>query len=333
MEALLNLQSTAIAYDDTTNSSRPERMYFSWSRNSKAISVKNPQGTSHAIPAGGSLLVFDGTRSTSIDNTTGFEMLLSPLVDSMGNGSRYRFWWDSGQAPEFRTARSVPIGSKTVTVTVNSNRTVVFASEGGDWSNAVVGDWIFIPSVSTGDGASPFNDLNCGYWTVLSVAGGGASVTAARLTGTDFTALAESVVVANESQLQVFSADGVQIGDMVDISAGFSTPICKAYQVVAINPNWFEVVSVSPLPTYEYAVPTTAGIAFYSAAKNFVRVEVDQEAAIQLNGNAGFHDRVSPLTAGDKSAVGWAEKYGVVWSLTIVNRSSVTLNATVITAE
>jgi hypothetical protein len=333
MDALLNLRSDAVAYDDGAATSSPERNFFSWTRKATAVPVKNPKSNSYTLAPFSSVTVINGTRSTSIDGTTQLTMGLSLLVDAAGGTSTYRFTHSAGTAPVFRVARALSLNGRTVTVTVNSNKTVTMATQAGDWSALQVGDWVFVPGESSGDPAGPFDPINTGYWTVLGKAGDGSSVTLARFYGAAFEALAETPAVTDDSQVQAFGAAGVQIGDMVDISAGFSASLQRAFQVSAVNPEWFEVTSTAPLPTAETATPTASGIVFYSSSATYLRVEVDQEAAVRINGDTSDHNRVSPITPGDKNAVGWFEKYGPAWSLVVVNRSPVAMTATVIAAE
>jgi hypothetical protein len=100
-----------------------------------------------------------------------------------------------------------------------------------------------------------------------------------------------------------------------------------------VTAKWFEVVSTSPVPLEAGKIPGASGMVFYSNGKSYVRVEVDQEAVVRLNGDTSDFCWVSPQQAGDPEQVGWFEKYGPVWQLDVANKSSQVLNVSTFSAE
>lgn len=330
-DSVLNLTSKAVAYSDST-SSTPERNNFSWSRPVSGLQVKNPQNVPYSIAVGESRTVFDGTRSTGVASDTEFTMSLSPL-SVYGQPSRYRFTHSDGTAPAFRVDRGLTLDGQDVEVEVNSNATVTVSSDAGSFSAVQVGDIVFIPSDQSGDVVSPFS-LNVGYWVALGKSGDGSEVYLARQDAEDFEAVAETVTLTDDSQVQAFSASGVQIGDRVNVCNGFSSAVQRTYEVVAVNPAWFEVVTSAPLPPSEVAVPTASGILFYTSAKRYVRVEYDQECVVRVNGDTTNKNTCEPWEAGDDARVGEFTKVGTTWSLVVVNRSTESaLNVTVLSVE
>jgi len=155
----------------------------------------------------------------------------------------------------------------------------------------------------------------------------------ARFTGADFTAVSETVALTTNSQFQAFSSSGVQVGDKVDISAAFALATRKTFDVVAVTSNFFEVISTTPLPLETGITPGASGMIFYTDSKSFLYIEADQEAAVRLNGSTDSSQRLSPIEAGNPDRPGMFLKRGPAWSLTIVNRASVTLNVVVVHAE
>ena len=266
--------------------------------------------------------IFSGTRSTSIDNTTQFTISLNPLDPSI-----YRFTNTGGTAPALRTNRGVALSGITMTLTANINGTLTMsAGSGSPFSGVLVSDILFIPGPSTGDPTDRFNTANEGFWTVLGVTSN-TLITLVRQG--DFSGMSEIVVPANNAVL-VYSAAGVQVGDYVDISSGFSNTVQRSYQVLAVTPGWFEVTSTTPLDN-EVATPHAAGMVFYYLFKRYLHIESDQDACVQVNGDSGLAaGRISPLQVG---GFGEYEKIGPVWSLTLVNRASVSANVVIISAE
>src|SRR5690606_14922263 len=95
----------------------------------------------------------------------------------------------------------------------------------------------------TGDAAlsSPFNVLNGGFWSVLARTS--TVVTVVRPNGESFSGTSEAVALTSDAQLQAFSSSGVQVGDTLEISGGFSAVTQKAFEVSTVTPGWVEFVS------------------------------------------------------------------------------------------
>lgn len=328
MDAFLNVTMKLLAFGDKSINSNPRLRYVDWNRDASGVLVRDPKSESHSIDPGATKLIFDGTRATTIGGTTAFAVTLSPL-----DPSRYRFTWTGGTGPSFRTDRALALNGVAVTVAVQANSTVIMTvAPGPDFTGVLAGDTLFIPDVSTGDSAGPFSALNGGYWQVLAVLSP-TSLSLARFAGVDFAATNETVTLTGNSQLQAFSTSGVQVGDKVDISAGFAVSTRKTFDVVAVTSTFVEVVSTTALPPETGIIPTAAGMIFYTDSKSVIYIEVDQEACVRLNGAADNSQRLSPIEPGNADRPAFYFKRGPAWALSIVNRSSATLNAVVIHAE
>lgn len=324
--ATLNIGTSVVAYGDTTINSNPKRRFVDWTRTQQGVPVVNPKSEQFSVDPSSSLAIFNGTRSTSADGTTAWTVTASSL-----DPTRFRFTNSSGTAPALRTDRGLTLNTIAVTVAILTNGSATFTLASGTWGTAVAGDTLFIPGVSTGDTAGPFSSLNEGYWTILSVAG--LVLTATRPASVVFQGVNETKTVTANVQVQAFSAAGVQTTDKVELSAGFSAGSLRTYSVVAVNPKWFEVTSAIPVALESNIIPGVNGMTFYKFTKQYVRVEADQECAIQANGSTDQTMRVVPFVAGDPDNTGWFEKWGSMWSLTIVNRTSVPLNVVIVSME
>lgn len=333
MSEILNLNTSLLTYDDTDQgtTNNPMRRLSDWTRRFSNVVVSRAKSSSFVIDPGQSLLLFSGVRTTSIDGTTAFGMSL--LSSST---STYRFTNSAGAAPAFRTARALATSALSqVVVAINNNAVATFTvSIAGSFAAAQVGDILRIAGVATGDASGPFAAGNEGYWVVLSAT---ASVlTCRRLAGAAFSGSAETVIlgVTFATLFTVYSSAGVQIGDKVEISAGFSVVTQRTFTVSQVAPTFFEVVSADPLPLETGILPGAAGMVFYTAAKKVVYCEVDQEAVVRPNGYTGDLIRLSPFTPSDSSLVASYQQIGNIFSLTVVNKSDVnTLNLFVFTAE
>lgn len=328
MSARLNFTAKILAFADSRDSNDPRLRYADWYRHMGGISVGTVKGgENHTIEAGGSKTFFDGTRSTTIDGTTAFSVALSPL-----DPSRYRFTYTGGTSPGFRASRSLTPNGISLTFLVNANATVTLTSASALFGAVQVGDIVFVPNTSTGDAANVIAATNSGYWQVLAV-GGATSITLVRFAGEDFSAQNETVVPTANSQLVAYGPSGVQVGDYVDISSGFSSASRKIYRVEAVTDTFFEVISTTAIPAETGILPTNAGLSFYTSAKSFVYVEANQECAIRANGDTGNSQRVSPAEAGNPDMPGIYCKFGPTWALTVVNRSAFPAEIVLIHAE
>ncbi len=323
----LTLATSILAFEDEDASSNPQRRLVDWKRCLQNVPCADPQSRKYSIDPLSEEVVFDGQRTVTIDGTTQFSLGLSTL-----DPSRYRITWTGGTAPGFRTDRALNLSGVSLTLTVNSNLTMtVSVADGTPFSSVQEGDVVFIPGIDTGDAPSPFNAMNVGYWTVLSVTA--RTITMSRVSGEAFSGYAEVAEVTDAKQFQAFSTTGVQEGDFVYISQGFALSARRAYEVKAVNPSWIEIVSSSPLGPQAGVLPTAAGMVFYTNAKQFLRVEGDQEFVVRLNGATDDSQKVEPWVSGDPEKMGAYEKAGPCWKLVVVNKAPVKLNVIVLSAE
>ncbi len=328
MLAKLTISSKAQSFNDNSSNNNPLRRFFDWTREIRGLVVDNPQSHNGTLGFGASATIFDGVRATTLDGTTAFTSTLSAL----DGGSRYRFTFVSGTDPTLRTDRALTLNTRVMTFTVNSNQTVNVSIGGGSMSAVQVGDIVFVPHTTTGDDANVLSTDNAGYWQVIALISS-TNIQITRLAGESFSATGEVQTLTDDSQFQAFTSDGVQVGDSVTISAGFATATQKTFTIDKVTSTWFEVLSTSSLPSESAKLPTATGMIFYTNVKRFLRVEVDQDVALQFNGDTGTACRTSPFQPGDTEQPGWMEKIGPTYKLVIVNKSATSLNYSVFTAE
>lgn len=324
MNGILNVVVKIIAFADQSINNNPRLKFFDWTRDISGIAVEDPKSEAYTVPAGSSQVIFDGTRTTTLDGTSAFTTALLST-----DPSRYRFTWVSGTNPTLRTGRGLTPSGIALTFTVNANSTMNLAAASSLFSGVVAGDFIFIPHTTTGDSANVISVLNAGYWKVLSYVDT-QNLVLVRPDGEDFEGASEVVTPVSNSQLRAFSSAGVQVGDSVDITAGFSTATRRTFEVVAVTDAFFEVFSSSPVPAESAITPGATGMVFYSETKNFLYVESDQPIVVRANGDTGNTQRVDPVEAGDALRPGGYMKRGPCWSLTIVNRSTSDADITII---
>lgn len=328
MGEVLEIHSTILVYGDTDANSNPQRRFVDWTRHISGFSVENPSVREYVAAPGELLNIFSGTRPTSIDGTTQFNLTLNPLYSGV-----YRLSHNgTGTAPAFRTLRSNTVNGNQIQLTVNNNSTMKMESMTPTSFTATVGDTLFIPGVTTGDSASPFNLNNEGFWTVISVVG--PVLTLVRPVGVSFVGVSETVTPVTATAWYIFSASGVQINDSLEISGGFSSVTQKTFVIQTVTHQWVEFTSTEALPLESNVVPTASGLTFYTDAKRFLYVESDQDTVVRVNGDTSNFLRLSPRIVGDPDGVAHFGLWGPCWDLKLLNRSSYSsMKVVVISAE
>jgi hypothetical protein len=326
MSALTFLQQI-LGYNDVEATNNPTDRPIDYAVTQANIPVDNPQTEAFNIDPGVSFLVFDGIREFPFDNTTAFDLTLNAA-----NPTIYRLTWSGGTAPQFRTTRGIDVSGSALTFLLLANLSVqVTTAVTNGFSGVLVGDTVFIPGLKTGDPAGVFNDLNCGFWSVLSVPSS-TVIILSRAPGI-WEGIGETVTPAATSDFQVFSPDGVQVGETVDFSAGFATPVLRSFDITAVTANFIEFLSTAPLGPESGVAPGTSGMVIYTQRKRFVGIRTNQEIVVRYNGDTGNTNRVEPLLAGTPGMEGSETKFGSVWRLEIYNRSTARAVVRVATAE
>lgn len=294
------------AYSDSNPSNAPSLNNFKWDREVNGLAVGNPQGLPFTLAPGETKSLFSGIRTLSQDGTTQYSIALKSLTSNT-----YVLSNVGGTAPNFRTPRS-PGADATTQITATLNGPLVtFASTGGTplsliAGGVVVGDYVRLGNL--------FNQANQGERKILS------------LTATSFTVenelgVAEGPIVLGAGfavQLQIYSALGVQIGDTLNISGGFSAVTQGSYKITSVGAEFVEFFSADALPA-EGPI-TTQAIAAYFSAKQLVYLESDQHCGITLNGVSG--NEIKPFVVNNSVIPGVFMRTSTIYSMSVTNNST-----------
>lgn len=322
MSNILEVHSTIVSYADENVSNNPRLRTADWSKHQTAITAGRPLISEYLIEPSQSVVAFDGTRTLAIDGTTEVDIT---LVDS--SKSLYRLEWVGGTLPEFRPTDSPSLAGETLEFTINNGATAklqVTSSPAFQFLGVGTGWQVFIPGLSTNDPATVFNETNTGYWVILGTADNANSLILKRPAGQGFEGVAESVVLADDAQIQFFNYNGVQVGDKFEIVGGpINAMYRQDFEVSSLTGRRIEFISPEPLPEESAVLIGASNLVIYSDAKMFVRIETDQDTTIRFNGDSGNNVRVSPIATNSLQDMGWIEKYGPTFKLEIRNKSYV----------
>lgn len=320
----LSLFLKVASFEDTDQTNAPRLRAFDWNRNTiSGVQIQNPGDSKIVVGPLATKTVFDGSVALSYDGTTQFSVVLSSLSSSL-----YRMTWTSGTDPVFRTARSLSLTGGTLTFTILANQTaVVTHSADSVFSNIQDGDEIFVPGVSTGD-TSLFSALNEGKWLVLAATS--TQLTLVRDTGSIFEGTTETKGITSSSQFLAYSSAGVQVGDTLSISSGFTTALRHDFNITKVTSKFIEFESAAPMPA-QTVIPGVSSFDVYNMAKSFYYLETDQEIEVSINGNTA--ETITPFQAGDPAFPGIKMASSTVYSMSVTNKSSQSANVRIITVE
>jgi hypothetical protein len=310
MSEKMNLLVFLNTYSDTSPTNAPKLNCIKRTRGVNGVVVGKSKAEECVLAPGETRTLFDGSRTLLQDLTTQYTLALKPLTSNT-----YVLSWAGGTAPAFRTARTTG-ASATTEITVTSNGpTLTLASTGGTplaliAGGAVAGDEVRIGSL--------FNVLNQGHFTILSL-------TATSVTVKNEVGVAEGPVVLGSGfsqQFQVYSQAGVQIGDTIKISGGFSPVSRRSFSITDVAAGYLEFYSTDALP--QEGPVTTNAISIYSQAKNLVYVEADRKCGLTINGVAA--GEIEPFVIGSSTQPGIFIRKSLMWQMSITNLDSVAAN-------
>lgn len=322
MNAILRLISQIVAFGDPNSGQSQKLRFVDWTRDFFDIPVKNPKVESYIIPPNEEKTILSGARDIQIGQDTYLD-----LKKVTGTTDKYRISWASGTRPTFRAKRNLGLVGAKISVRYNSNAVVSLSVDDNDGFHGIEeGDTIWIPK----DGTSPFNAANQGFWTVLSA-------TESTLEVIDYNGahgLTEAnISITSNDQFQAFSSEGVQPGDSLQVFGGFGKVVRRNFLITDATPTYLEIASSAPLPEQLAIHVAPTDMVVYTYAKNYLRLEANQECVVRINGDQSDSLRVYPWIANDPNKVGTFEKTGPVWTLVVVNRSPAPLSLTLISAE
>jgi len=255
-----------------------------------------------------SYTVFDASSGTNLNNTAQFSITSS--------GSAYQIFQTAGTNAGFRTLRTINLGSDSAfNVTVNNSALVTYTLSAGTsftTTSVIAGDILYI------DAASPFAAGNKGSFPIISSTTNSVSVQ-------NTNAVAQSSVTLGASyasQFKIFSANGVQNGDTLKISAGFSPSTWGDYVVQNVTDNTVYFNSTSPLAIETNVTPGASGLTFYSSSPFYTYGSGNQPAQLLFDGEASG-SVVEPITEGFSTVNWFFLKSGSNYRLVLKNTSAV----------
>lgn len=302
-------------YSDPSSSNAPSLSNFKWARDITSIPASNPISEATPLAPGEAKMLFSGIRTLAQDGTTQYSISLKPL-----SSNTYVLTAIAGTLPNFRTPRSIGIDATTQITVTRNGPLAIFTSTGGVALNTtavVIGDMVRIGSL--------FNPLSQGEYKILAKTSNSFTVENSSASTEGPITLAAGFA----SQIQIYSAAGVQVGDTIVISGGFSAVTQGSYKVTGVGANFLEFYSTDALPI-ESAVMTQA-IALYSSAKSLVYIECDQKAIVTINGNQVMN--MEPFIINDSTRPGVFMVRSTVYSLAIQNNSLDSANVFLATVE
>ncbi len=305
------------AYEDTVPSNSPKLNNFKWTRESTNYSVSSALSDTFQIPPQTTQSLFSGMRTLAQDGTTQYSISLVPMMNSM-----YQLTNVGGTPPAFRTLRSIGTDA-TSQVTTSLNGTVLtFTFTGGtlpSLGSVVAGDQVLI-----GD---DFNQSNQGIWQIIATTSTSISIV------NPLGAVEGPITLGSgfATQLRIFSAAGVQIGDTLSIFGGFSPVSQNAYQITQVTDYYLQFSYTGVLPI-EGPI-TTDDIAVYTAIKNMIYLESDQNLEILINGAESGPVIVPSVSNGIALSPGIFMLNGNIYSLSVINNSINEANITLLSTE
>ena len=300
----LNLQIGLNSYADKVETNQNFLNHFKWLRSIAGVLVNNPESAEFLIPAGGSLSLFDGTVALSQDLST--EYSLSLIAASV-----YKLSWNGvGSAPEFRNERVLGLDN-TSEVTITKNGSLMTAS----FTNGT------LPNLSSVVPGDEIRIVNIGTYKVLSK-------TAASVSWENESGSESVFTLTSGSDLRIYSSSGVQKGQKVSISSGFSPASYGDYQVTDVAPDFLVFNSVKVLPE---EANINCSITVYKSEKKIVFLETSGSVTANINGNEQI--TVSPLVSSSGNNPGLLLLTAPVHSAEILNTSLEEVTIYYISAE
>jgi hypothetical protein len=173
-----------------------------------------------------------------------------------------------------------------------------------------------------------FNSLNqglTGIWQVISKTSNSFSV----VNPTGYTEGPITLGSSFANQVRIFSSAGVQIGDTLVISSGFSPVSWNNYVITLVTDSYLQFSYAGSLPT-ETGIVTE--VAVYSTAKSMIYMESDQSLTVLINDSVTGPIILPTVTVG-QIFPGLFLLNGNVYSLSVTNNSLNTATVTLLSSE
>lgn len=323
-EFILNIINQILCYSDGVVTDNPHQRAIDHRRRMESLPVKNPYQSNFSLRPGQSFKIFENQISAGLDSATELQIKVASQTDSV-----YKISIVSG-AGSFKTAKAVT-GLADCSIAINNGAMAVFDFGAADLSAVQVGDIMRIKGDKTYDaGPFAFNPLNSGNWIVIGKSG--SKLSATRKVAQLFEGITENVTSIS-ADVEFFADDKLVAGNKISISEDFSPASFGVYEIADVTPTTIYFTSGKPLPEEDSVVNQNSGIIFYTSTKKLVYIESDQEVVVRFDGDTGNSNKVAPIKAGDRTLVGFMQKWGDSYSCEIVNKSVTTCNIKYFTCE
>lgn len=316
----MNLLVHINAYEDGNSTNNPSMNHVKWNRDMQGIDVSEPTSKGLQLQPGQSLSLFAGVQSISADATTTWDLSLKS-----GTTNTYRISHAGGTAPAFRVARTEGHDATTeVTVTKNA-KLLKFESTGGQVFDLVTGGVQVGDCVRIGD---VFNVSNRGTFKILAF-----DATSFTIENENGQAEGPITLGANfADEINTYSADGIQIGDKVDIVAGFSIVTQGTYEITDVSHDFIDFYSIDSLPSESNISNSPDALLIYRDAKQFLYIESDKKLSVTLDGSS-VSQVIEPFKAGTDRKPGVFMLQSSIKSAVIENKSQEVASVFFVTAE
>jgi hypothetical protein len=317
LKTLLFLQGYEGSPSAACSGSPPSRNFFKWTRENQS-SISSALSETFQIAPGESQTLFSGTVTLTQDGTTQYSLALAPFQSNI-----YQLTNTGGTVPTFRTLRSIGTDATTQVTTSVNGPILTYTFTGGTLPT--------LTSVQPGDNVligNDFNQLNqgsTGIWQIISTTSTSFSVV-------NPTGYVEGPITLGSSfanQIRIFSAAGVQIGDTVVVSSGFSPVSWGSYQITLVTDAWLQFSFLGQLPSQSGILTE---VAVYSVSKSLIYTESDQNLTITLNGGSPG-PTIVPIVSNGLVFPGMFLLNGTVYSMSVTNNSINSANVTLLSAE
>ena len=300
------------------SSNSPSKNFFKWTRELQT-SISSALSETFTIAPGTTQTLFNGVVSLTQDGSTQYSLALAPFQTSI-----YQLTNTGGTPPTFRTLRVIGTDATTQVTTSVNGPILTYTFTGGTLPS--------LASVQAGDNVLIGNDFNVlnqgptGIWQIVSLTSNSFSVV-------NPTGYVEGPITLGSgfaNQVRIFSAAGVQIGDTLVISSGFSPVSRNSYQITLVTDYYLQFSYLGSLPAEG---PITTEVAVYDMAKSFIYMESDQNLGVTLNGTLSGAQIIPQVANGSVFPGSFMQNGSVVYSLSVTNNSISVANVTLLSAQ
>ena len=322
LTALINF----LVYSDGAETNNPRIRDTDISRQLLSVPTGNSFSQNIDVPPASSRVVTQTLRTLSQDATTQYTVLLI-------SGSTYRWLFAAGTNPVLRTKRSFAFGPTSQYNVTKVGSVIRFTHNGTGTAPAFVANGVVVGDILTIQAGTPFNALNQGVFTVVTVTA--TYIEVINDSGVPETGIALGANINGAQPMLIYSSAGVQVGDEVRItSTAFNIENRGIFTIAAVTSDYFELANGNPgIPQGPLALGSATGVVFYDDIYKWLYLESDQKVSIRLNGDTSDNVEVEPIANGDPTKPGVYLQRGGIFKLEVANNGDQTANIKIVLAE